>query len=203
MGYTYVLHTEAKIDGEWRCIDGYYWLRSHMDDDKEKLKLAVLYENGSRSYFGSTYDKLLDLSESVLFSDLSKEIQAEYEDLKYTYDLFGEKSQVEAKYEVIPINKFYSKVPTGFSRHGIVHKDRIKDFENGDIDELWDESPEMKKLPEISKELYQYYEWDDYDDWPIHFKEINNRVREAVDKYLDNAWYLFDEVEIRLVVFVF
>ena len=202
MGNSFIIHTEAKIEDEWRCIDGYYRIKAYPSDE-EKLKLAVTYENGSRSLFGSAYDKLYIIGETVPFSALSKEIQEEYKECRYAENYIGEATQEEASYPVISLPRFYSYVPKGFSHHGIVHKDRVASFENGEIEELWDESEELKGLPDISKDTYQYYEWDDLYDWPFYFKELKTRISENVSKYFDNAWYCNDDVEMRIVVFKF
>ena len=200
MGNTYILHTEAKIDGEWRCIDGYYMLKRY-DDNEEKLTLAHTYESGSRSYFGETYNKLSMIGKYILFSELSKEIQDEYPDFRYEENYSGESEEKEAYYKVVSLQDFNACVPKGFSRHGIIHKDRIADFENHETDELWDESEEIADIPEVARSVYQYYEWDDPYEWPAHFKELKKAIDETVNKYFDNACY-FNEREVRIVVFM-
>lgn len=201
MGNTYILHTEAKINNEWRCIDGYYMLKRY-DDSEEKLVLAHTYESGSRSYFSDTYDKLSMIGKSILFSELSKEIQNEYPDFKYEENFLGEGEEEEAYYKVVSLRDFDACVPMGFSRHGIVHKDKISDFENRETDEIWDESEEIAEIPEIARSVYQYYEWDAPYEWPYHFKKLKKMIDETVNKYFDNAWY-FGEREVRIVVFMF
>lgn len=202
MGNSYILHTEARINGVWKCIDGYYMLKRY-GETEEHLRLATTYESESRSYFGSTYEKLKELSKRVLFSELSKEIQDAYPDWKYDEDIYGESVEKEAYYRAVSLRTFDKYVPNTFSKHGIVHKDKISEFESGDIGELWDESEDIAELPELTKSLYQYYEWDDHDGWQIHFKQLKQRIDETVGKYFQNSWEFDFEGEIRIVIFMF
>lgn len=201
MGALYLIYTEARIDDEWVCIDGYYETKSIRTGDKH-LSLAATYENGSRSCFGSTYDELRHIGEYELFSNLSSEIKKQHSGLKYKYDLYMKQTDEEESYLVIPYNLFLEKCPNVFSKHGIIHKDTIFAFEHGEIDDLYtDDEIDFSKMTELERQVYRYYEWDDLYDWPHFFKEIKKCVEHTIDKYMMNSWALIDRPEVRLVCF--
>ena len=199
MGTTYLIYTEAKIDDKWRCIDGFLNIKSY--DGEEKLRLATTYENGSRSYFGSTYDELRELGHFTLYSELSKEVKEAHPSLRYKYSWDGEEAKEEESYLVVPYKAFVEKCPSGFSKHGIIHKDDIFLFENREIEELYQEDElDFSKMSELEKQAYKYYEWDNPFDWPCYFKVIKGDVEHTIDKYMTNSW-IFERPEIRLVCF--
>ena len=69
MSTSYFLYTEAYIGDKWVCINPGF-------DMDGKRRLAMTYESGSRSYFGQTADKIEAVGETLLFEDLSAELQA-------------------------------------------------------------------------------------------------------------------------------
>ncbi len=200
MGNTYIIHTEMKIDDKWKCIDGWYMHKAY-NKDEEELTLFATYENGPRSYFESTYDELRHIGRKVKFSDLSKEVQDAYQSLKYRENWFGEDTKEEAYYTVVPLDDFCNHVPKGYSNHAVIHKNRIADYESGEIDELCeDDTIDFKNMSELEKQCYQYYEWDNHWDWRYWFKILKEKIDYTVNKYYNNEW-LFDNNEVRIVVF--
>lgn len=201
MGNTYLIYTEMMIDGKWRCIDGYYYHKPY-GKNKERLRLMTTYENGSRSYFGETYQELKSIGDMIKFSDLSKEIQDEHPGLRYEYNIYGEENKdKEAYYVVVGYDDFNRKVPKNYSNHAIIHKDRIAAYENSEIDEIWqDEDIDYGKLSDLEKQCYQYYEWDSKWGWQYYFKHLKELVDFTINKYLINE-FLFEEHKVRLVVF--
>ena len=201
MGNTYFIHTEAKIDDAWRCIDGYYMHKPY-GKDKEGLTLFTTYENGSRSSFGEAYEKLCEIGHEVKFSNLSKEVRKAHPGLKYLYDFCNnDEKKEESCYPVVELATFNAHVPKGYANHGIIHKDYIEQFECGDRDVLWeDESVDFGKLSDLEKQVYQYYEWDEYNNWQYHFKHLKNRIDATVEKYINNEW-IFEHLEVRIVAF--
>ena len=62
MSTTYLLYTEAKVDGKWYTISG--TVPRIIEENgavSVKEKLSTTYESGSRSYFGETYNKLFEI----------------------------------------------------------------------------------------------------------------------------------------------
>lgn len=200
MGNTYLIYTEAKIDDKWRCIDGYYYHKPY-GKSEEKLSLYCTYINGSRPYFGNTYDKLCEIGQKTKFSDLSQEIQNEHPNLKYEINWHGEDAKKEAYYVTVDLQTFNDTVPAGFQNHAVIHKDTIELYKNGELDELYqDEELDFNKMTDLERECYVYYEWDDHYSWQYHFKELKDIINYTVIKFYHNE-YMFDRYECRLVVF--
>lgn len=201
MSNTYLLYTEAKIDNEWRCIDGRIRCKP-FGENKERDVLTTLFESGSRSYFGDAYDELRSIGRSVPFSELSKEIQEEHPTLMYEDSFLqpNKDEKIEAYYTVVPERSFLNHVPDGHEYHGVYHKNMIVAFENGEIEELY-EDPErdLKSLSDEERKCYQYYEWDSQWGWWKNFKHLKNLLQFTKDKYFDATFEDIDEV--RIVVF--
>ena len=203
MSSTYLLYTEAKVDGVWRCIDGFIPYVPY-GKKEEKNTLMTLYESGSRSYFGDTYTELRSIGESVLFSELSQEIQEEHPGLKYEDNFWhpdrSEDDKVEAFYTVVPMNVFINHVPEGHEYHGVYHKDAIAAFESGEVEYLWEnEDVDLKSLTDEEAKCYMYYEWDSPMGWYRYFKYIKEVLYYTINKYEFNT---FNDVrEVRIVVF--
>ena len=200
MGDTYLIYTEMKIDGKWRCIDGYRYYKPYSKNE-EKLALYCTYINGSRSYFGDTYDKLREIGSMTKFSDLSQEIQNEHPGLKYESNFYGEDTKNEACYVTVNLNTFYDMVPPGFQCHGVIHKDVLELYKTGEIDELYqDEDLDFNNMTDIEKQCYEYFEWDNKYSWFYYFKKLKDIVTNTVNKYYNNE-FEFETNETRLVVF--
>lgn len=204
MGNTYVIYTEANIDGKWRCIDGFYYHKPY-GEIEEKLCLMATYINGSRSYFGETYDELRHIGRSTPFTDLSPEIQEHEKGAKYSESFFGNDSDDKkiASYITVPLKDFLDHTPKGFQYHGIYHKNTIAMYENGEIEDLWqDEEIDYSNLSKKEKKCYDYKEWDDPCGWQYNFKKLKERIIHTINKYECNEWCI-DSPEYRIVVFEF
>lgn len=200
MGNTYLIHTEAKVNDCWRCIDGLY-MHKHHGESEERLDLYCTYINGSRSYFGETYDQLRYIGNFTKFSDLSKEVQEHYPSLRCELSWDGSNKDEEANYVTVPWKTFVDNVPKGYQYHGILHKNTIFSYENGDISELYlPDEINLSSMTDLERQCYQYYEWDDEYGWPKYFKIVKEFAEVTINKYLKNTWEL-NELEFRLVVF--
>lgn len=200
MSTNYFLYLEAKLEDGWHCIDGYY---NHKDySGKERLALSMMYENGSYSYFGDTYDQLRYIGTQIKFSDLSPELQEEYKDCKYK-TLCPNTEQTETYYTTVPIDVFQSNIPKGFQHHSVVHKDQLAAYKCGDIEDLWQEDDlDLSKLSPLEQKCYEYVEWDDKQSWQYWFKKLDQIISFEIAKYLRMNWK--DEgAEFRMVIFVF
>ena len=201
MGNTYFIHTEAKLNGSWKCIDGYYMIK-HYGEDKERLTLSSTYENYSRSYFGSTYEKLQEIGNRVAFSELSTEVQSAHNGLRFVNNLFGENKEEESYVVVVKYNELKAHIPNGSQYHGVIHKNLIFEYEHGEIEDLFeDDEIDFSSLSDEEKKAYQYYEWDDVYDWPNGIKQIMKFVDITIEKYMMNA-YEYDTPDVRIVCFV-
>ena len=200
MSTYYNVYTEAKIDGKWRCIDGYL---HHVPygEDKEELCLSTLYFNGSRSYFSDAYDRLREIGEMVPFSALSEEVKKEWTGMEYEEYFWnpGEPKK-ETRILTVSLDSFKASMPKGYECHGVCHKDTIVAYENGDIGEPYDESREvdLSKLTQLEQNAYLYYEWDSPYSWNARFKEIKKNLDVTLEKYFDMN-YVTPE-KIRLVI---
>lgn len=165
MSTSYFLYTEVYIDDKWVCINPGF-------DMDEKRRLAMTYESGSRSYFGQTADKIEAVGETLLFEDLSAELQARYESCRNDEFVRILSAEVDAMRGCLPSGQAHEY-------HGIVLKDAVFAYESGDAEDLYESitPEEYAKLDEVGKQLYQYYEWDDPIGWFVHFKEILEHVQ--------------------------
>ena len=202
MGNTYLLYTEAKIKGVWRCIDGYIPMK-HYGDDEEKQTLMTLYESGSRSLFDDTYTEIKSIGNMVLYSDLSGEVQDEHPGLMYFdpyIDLFNKEDKTEARFPVVSRERFFNHIPDGYEFHGVYHKDMIAAFESGEIDYLYrDTDVDIKSLSKEEAKCYKYYEWDSPSGWWHYFKKIKDALCSTIEKYVRNT---YNEIEdVRIVAF--
>lgn len=195
MGATYLLYTEMLIDGEWRCINPLiknYDKKSGREADE--YKLSYTYWSGSRSGFGSTADRLRQIARQFKRNELSPELQKE----------FKEENEFGGQY-LISYEDLLGLIPRNIKHqyHGFMHKDDVFRFET-EFD-VWNfdsvTSEEYMELPEEMRQLYQYYEWDDPDDWFCHVKSIIDKVQAQL--YFFNAvnYLKYESCEKRIVFF--
>lgn len=202
MGSTYLFFVEAKINGEWHCINAKYpewkedWKNYEVKNEFE-YKLKESYWNGSRSYFGHAYDKLRDLGRQTDFSSLSPELKERFKSLVEDEES-GEQTWV------YPIEIEWNTLSTfinddEYDSHGLIHKDTLFKYEKGDIDELWAlEDEEASKLSEKQLEAYVYYEWDDCFGFSRGVKTVKNRAWETIREFRDTN-ILAKDAEIRII----
>lgn len=164
MSTSYFLYTEAYIDGRWVCIDPTF-------EKERKRHLTMTYESGSRSYFGQTADKIEEIGGRLRFDELSAELQGRYENCRDDEFVRILSAEVDAMRSCMPSGQAHEY-------HGIVLKDSVFAYESGDVEDLYESitPEEYAKLDEMSKRLYQYYEWDNPMGWFVHFKEILEHV---------------------------
>lgn len=203
MGDTYLVYTEIKRDNKWQCIDPYL-PKTDKDTGKiTEMRLLTTYENGSRSYFSSTYDKVQELG-TMRPNDLSDVLQKLFP-RHHEEDSTWQRYYDESCY-VVPLQTLISALPPKdkYQYHGVYHKDAIYAFEHGEIDELYDsiDPEEYKELPEEMRKCYQYYEWNDSMDWPYHFRLIIDRANIRIHDWKEFT-YEFEEPEVRLVFYRF
>lgn len=165
MSTSYYLYTEVYTDGKWICINPAF------EKDGQR-HLATTYESESRSYFGQTAEKIENIGGTLRFDEMSLELQSFYEDCRNSTDLRILFAEIDTISRCLPSGQAHEW-------HGIVRKDDVFAYESGDLDDLRYESispEEYATLDEMSKQVYQYYEWDDPMGWFVHFKEILEHV---------------------------
>lgn len=203
MSASYFIYTEVKINDEWHCINGlmpkfkYNW-GNHKYENEYEYELAETYYNGSRSYFGEAYNKLRDIGYGGKFIEMSKELQP-----LYASSIEDEKEGVDSWWHPIFIDydcfKKYVN-PDKFDSHGLVHKNTLFAWENGDAEELWAvDHEELAELTEEEKRAYVYYEWDNPWDWHYYFKIINRYVESQLNAFCDLNGMFNDDYQVRLV----
>ena len=200
MSTYYEIHTEVKVGEVWHCVDPLV-LHVKTQYHEQEYILGSTYENGSRSFFGRSADKLQELSERFTFDDLSEELKADF--MKWRIPPEEIPDEVMRYSYCIPLDqvrKAVSKI-NGKANHAIVPKDQIVAFETGDADGIYDHiSPkEYSKLDEEAKKVYQYYEWDDWMQWECHFKKILESADWHIGEFL-NANCIESIKESRLIL---
>ncbi len=164
MSTSYYLYTEAYVGDKWICINPGF-------DKDGKRRIATTYENGSRTYFGQTADKIEEIGGVLRFDEMSAELQLLFEDCRDSRDV---------RILTANVNSMRVCMRSGqtHEHHGIVLKDSVFEYESGDIEDLYESisAEEYAQLDEVSKQLYQYYEWDDPMGWFVYFKEILEHV---------------------------
>ena len=203
MSSSYYIYTEMKINDKWVAINGliphFDWHSDeHKYSEEYKYTLSETYQNGSRSYFGRTYEKLQEIGNSGKFTDMSQELQKVYSEA-----VEDEKNGVEHWYYPIYIDfnifRAYTKT-NSYDRHGIIHKDDMFAWDSGDAEDLYP-LPHRKyaELSDEEKKQYAYYEWDDPWEWHGHFKEIMKNAMRDINAFKDMN-YMCDDNDTRLVL---
>ena len=201
MGCTYLLYLEGKVDGKWKCLNGWY-REVPYGQKKAKLMPSHLYWSESRSSFGETYEKLSEIGRFVPFSKLSPEVRKAHPDFKFKWDwMKNEETREEETYLVVPLEAFRATVPKGFENHGVYHKDMLERFDAYETDELWnEEEPDLSSMDPEERKCWEYREWDDRDGWRRWFKKLNERVDAVLEQRSIDTW---DDppTETRIVAF--
>lgn len=198
MSTSYVLLAEAKIKGEWQCINPYF-----LHDDG-KFKISVLYESNSRSYFDETRCKLIE--NSGYYSDRDN-LEFSHGVNQWILETFEEKQNCsdECQITIIPFENIQKALgdETKFDYCELVKKSSIeKIIEEYDLDEDdFISAKEYAKLPPKAQELYEVYSWDKPYGWRYHFKKLVTLTKQAIYKYQQVFYDTLTEV--RLVLFVF
>lgn len=185
MSSDYYFYTEALVDGTWYGIDPRV-LRLQHGDSGMTWQVNHTYWNGSRSYFGETFEKLEEISVPIKLEDTSAEFR-----MNKIMNWRGDDKDIAPYYDkalrVLPMEKLLALKPDKDTHeiHGIYHKDRIVLFEDGTLEDLYEEdiSPEAySALDAEAKRVYKYYEWDNPMSWrhyiPILISAVNARVAE-------------------------
>ncbi|MBO7462030.1 MAG: hypothetical protein J6T96_05495 [Bacteroidales bacterium] len=205
MSTYYYIYTEVNMNGKWVCINGLvpefkYDYETHKYKDEREYKLCETYWNGSRSYFGQTYEKLHDLGRRVEFRDLSTELQEKW------------KSSVESENSgestwnypsIVDWDRLRTYIkPDEYDSHGIISKDALFAYNHGDIDELYaDDEIDFSKLSDEEKKAYQYHEWDSSYGWTWGIKKVVDEVSHDISRFEDQNNIFFDDnVKYRVVV---
>ena len=198
MGTDYFFYTEAKIDNTWYGIDPRI-LRLQNREEPLTYKINYTYWNGSRSYFGETYDKLKDISKPIRLEDTSTEFRIDH--------LLGwrgdDKDAIPYYDNMLRVMNFSQLMSLNSNKkmhdyHGLYRKDSIALFEAGEIEDLYDDiSPEdYSALDDEAKKVYQYYEWDDPMGWRRHIPILVERVSERVREFEDMNYLICDDIRI-------
>ena len=193
MGATYLIYTEMLIDGVWHCINPLI-KRYDKKADQDDYALSYTYWSGSRSGFGNTATYLRQIARQFKVAELSPELQQE----------FKEDSDYAGQY-LISYDDLVGLIPNDMEHqyHGLMHKDDIFRFKT-EVD-VWNYDAitreEFKELPEEMRQLYQYYEWDDPDDWFYHVKNIIKNIKAQLYFFDAVNYLLYESCEKRIVFF--
>ncbi len=203
MSASYHFYVEVKVNGTWHCINPKY---PHFKEDYENHKVFDEYEyrteetywNGSRSYFGASYDKFRELGNEIKYAELSDELQKLY---KNSCDAEANDDMVWCRPVVVDYTYFINYVKDDeYDRHGLVHKDILFDYKNGDREELYAlDHEEAKDLKTEEMKAYEYFEWDDWYEWNWGLKEVKKRAIANVRDFEDIN-YMLGDTEIRIVM---
>lgn len=203
MGDTYLVYTEIKRGDKWQCIDPYL-PKINRKTNQPEMCLLTTYENGSRTCFSNTYDKVRELG-SMCPNDLSDTLQ-ELFPRHHEDDPSWQRYYDEACYTV-PLQALKDALPPEgiYQYHGVYHKDMIYAFERGETDELYESitPEEYQALPEEMRKCYQYYEWNSAWDWPRYFRMIIERANIRIHDWRECNFEYDDNLEIRLVFYRF
>ena len=157
MSVYYTIYLEAKINGQWHLINSKV-PQFNKNIKKAKDTICCSYFNGSRSYFNETQQKLSAIGYECSFSDLSPELKELYpEAVKNEKNpdnsWFPDPNPILIDYKTF---KNYIK-PNQYDYHGLVHKDKIIKWNNGEIEDLYPEEHEVlaSLIPE-EKQCYEY-----------------------------------------------
>lgn len=192
MSTYYFLYTEAVVDGKRICLDGYV-----RDIERNKLRLSMTYENGSRSYFGDAADEFRGYGYELKMADLSDELKEEFPSLlnddNYT-TIIG-----------VDWSLFKSATPDDdeYQLHGWVYKDDLHTFMHDEYVNYIEfvEPEELRNMSPEEKKLLEYYEYDDSMSWEKYFKIIRSAVDETISRWT-SVNYLKDLKDIRIVMFI-
>ena len=207
MGTDYFIYVEAQIGNKWISIDPVV-PKLHKDDDGNydgtyELSHCHSYWNGSRSYFGETFTKLRRIGYEMKFSDMSEEVQTHW---KHAIEVEGDDTD-EPNWYASPVCVDYDVFcryvdKKKFDSHGIVSKDMLFAYENGDTEELYsvDHDDFIELTPE-ERQAYTYHEWDEPYGWNGHFKDIYDAVYPHITDFNEENWIWDDDgIKYRLVV---
>ncbi len=213
MGADYFVYTEAKIGDKWVSIDPRVpklvdkrssWQEPHQYDGTVEYKPQLTYWNGSRSYFGESYNKLRQLGWEIKFADLSDEVKKEW-----SSSLEAEQEERDDRfYYPTPIYVDYNdfKKCVDYNRydyHHLVHKDQWVLFETGEIEDIYGvEHEEFAELTPEEKQCYEYHEWDEPMGWNDHFKTLLRCVNQRITDFEDinNLNWGDSGIQYRLIV---
>lgn len=199
MSTYYYVYTEAKIHGRWVGIDP--MLPKYENDGAKELRYHETYWNGSRSCFSEAYSKLEQIGVRGKFIECSEEVKQQFK-----HSLENEQSEDESLgggyYPVfVDWNIFNKYIDLNkYDSHGLIHKDSLFAYQNGDIYELYPvEHEDIEGLTTEELQAYTYYEWDDGMGWNGHFKDIYRKVQSRINDFKDIN-YLYEDIEVRLVI---
>ena len=200
MSTYYSIHTEVRIGGAWHCVDPLV-LHLKTDHSDQEYALSPTYENGSRSYFGRTADKLEKMSGRFCFDDLSEELKDYYMKWRLAPEEIPEEATQFSRCVSVESIREAVQSLRGKSRHALAHKDSIVAFESGEADDIYNEiDPEdYSKLDDEAKKVYQYYEWDDPMEWECHFREILKCVNRNIAAFA-SVNYLAEITDARIIL---
>lgn len=202
MGNTYLVYTEIRHHDKWQCIDPYL-PKLNKRTGQMDMQLLTTYENGSRSCFSNTYDKVRELG-ITRPDDLSDTLKEKFP-IHHEEDPSWQQYYREGCFAVSLRTLKDALPPTGiYQYHGVYHKDMIYAFEHGETDELYEpvDHEEYKEMPEELRKCYQYYEWNDAYDWPHYFRIIIERANIRIYDWKE-CNFECDDPEARLIFYRF
>ena len=210
MSTSYYVYTEVKINGKWIGIDPQYPKLNNIEKDYKKpdkydgsyqYQHNETYWNGSRSYFGQTFDRLEQIGHLVKFSEMSDEVQQHWQRALMD-ELNNEQYQCCTAVQVDFDTFKNSFNPKAFELHGLIHKDIWFAYQNGDIEDIYNvEHQEFKSLTKGERQCYEYHEWDDSMGWNTYFKVLLEKISQRIADFEDiNGFWGDKMLQYRLIV---
>lgn len=215
MSTEYYVYTEVNIGGKWIGVDPMLpkmidkrddYHKPHQYDGSYDMKRNCTYWNGSRSYFGNAYDKLRDIGSEIKYAELSDEVK---EDWQHALKEEEAGEDIDSWFPApkpicVDYNTFKNNVDkNSFDYHGLVHKDQLFMYENGDLEDLYcAEHEEFTELTPEERQCYVYHEWDESMGWNRYFKILLDRVSERIYDFEDINGFNWDNnnFQYRIVV---
>ena len=203
MSADYFFYVEVKINNKWYCINPKY---PHFKYDYKKYEVLdeyeyeqeVTYWNGSRSYFSATYEKLQEIGEPIRYSELSEELKTLY---KNSCEAEENDEMLWCRPVAIDYDRLINYIKDDeYDSHGLVHKDVLFGYRNGDIEEIYPlDHEEVKELTPDEMKSYEYHEWDSWYGWSWGIKEVKRRAISNVRDFFDLN-YMIHDYKIRVIM---
>lgn len=199
MGCEYFVYAEGKDKNsdEWLLLDGYY-----KNLKSGEFELCPAYSCYSRSSFGEAYDELYRQSYRIVERELSKGLQDKFkaDDERYSDSDFENWKRDLIAYDFRNMLNLIGE--NRFTHHGFIHKDVWQEYLTDGLWDLYEDEEEsfLGYTPEERKKLFEYHEWDNYDDWLYHFKLIKDGVLKHESDFL-TVNYMANIDDIRIIIY--
>lgn len=202
MSTYYEVFVEANINGKWMMVNPF--IKRNKDSEPKLVPVCA----GSKSWYGDMYNKIREIGKPIDYKKISSELRDWYK--KLDEDINEEELEEEFEYfsaVTCTISQFFNTIPKEkiYENHGFVHKNIVAEYKLGNTYEIYDylDAKEYDKLSSKTKQLYEYFEWDDDESWFTRFKEMSPIISYFIEEYCEiNEIYDSSEINFRLVCVV-